>query len=955
MTPIRFFACTFAPPALWGLIASALLAPVACAATPSPDANRVTQAIDVDKRVALTERRAGWITQANDEGPVSDDLAMTHLALILKRSPERQRAFEQFLRDQNDPASPDYQHWLSPAEVGERFGATAHDLDAIADWLRSQGLGVDEISNSRTRIRFGGSAAAVSAAFATNLRYYRAGDAKRIANETDAQIPAALADAISSVAGLQTVRYRSALRMATPRPGSIDPVEIHPAGSNCSGSTCSYSVFPADFARIYNLDPVYAAGYKGSGQTIAVVGRSRVYAQDISRFQQLTGLPSGTPTVIVPPAGIDPGDPLTTCSDNSDPNCGNPSDQLFEQSEATLDVQRALGVAPEATIDLIVSANAGSNDGVNTAMDYAVDHDPVPAKILSISYTSCEADNGRAVAESLDDFFSQASAEGISVFVASGDAGVAGCASLNATPQADEPKTTNVICSSQYVTCVGGTQFADEENPDTYWSRTNSTYFLSALGYIPEGAWNEPLDSDGHPQLDATGGGVSAYIPTPSWQTGTGVPGSAGRYTPDVSLYSGTREGYFTCVAAHGGSCVVTGGSFTFISIGGTSASAPSFAGITALLNDKTGTAHGNINPRLYALAGIPGAAAFHDVTVASSGVTGCSLAIPSMCNNSTPGPNGLTGGVAGYLVGPGYDEATGLGSVNADNLITHWNDSNTSVNLDQVGLTGSWYNPATSGQGVVMEVVPDLNGAGQGLLFGGWFTFDVSAAGGQRWYSVQGSVSASSASATMPIYISEGGNFAAPPRVGVASIGEATFSFSDCSHGTLSYTFSDGSGRSGSIPLTRLGANSACSTDGSGAVPPSFLLSGAWYDPATSGQGFVFDINTAAHSLFLAWYTYAVNGQTIGGPASQRWYSIQATFTPGVSAYDGIPIFGTSGGVFNNATPVTTGQIGTASLHFQSCTAATLSYDFTSGANAGQHGTISLSRATPAVDGCTL
>jgi hypothetical protein len=934
-----------------GLIASAPLSPEVRAATPSPEADRVTQTIDVGKRVALGGRRAGWITPANDEGVVPNNLELTHLALNLKRSPERQRAFEQFLRDQHDPASPDYQRWLSPSEIGERFGATTHDLDAIADWLRSQGLGVDAISNSRTRIRFSGSAASVSAAFATNLRYYRAGGEKRIANETEAQIPAALADAISSVAGLETVRMHPALHTSPPR---LHSATIQPAASSCSGTDCSFAVFPADFAKIYDVNSVYAGGTSGAGQTIAVVGRSRVYDQDIYHFAQLAGRTPRLPTVIIPPDGTDPGDPLTTCPDDSAQYCGNPSDQLLDQSEASGDVQLATTAAPGATIDLIVSSATNSNDGVNIAIDYAIDHDPVPAKILSISFTSCEADNGRAVAESLDGFFSQAAAEGISVFVASGDAGVAGCASLDSAPQPGEPKTINVLCSSQYVTCVGGTAFADEADPTAYWSMTNGVGYLSALGYIPEGAWNEPLDTNGDPQLAATGGGISAYIPTPSWQVGTGVPGTAGRYVPDVSLHSDTREGYFTCIAAQGGPCSNVAGQFTFIPSGGTSMSAPALAGITALLNQKTGVAHGNINPRLYALAQNVGAAAFHDVTVATSGVTGCTLATPSMCNNSTPGPNGLSGGLTGYQVGTGYDLATGLGTVDAANLITHWNDANTSVNLDQVGLTGSWYNPATSGQGVVMQVVPDFYGSGQGLLFGGWFTYDVTAAGGQRWYSVQGQVSASSPSATMPVYVSEGGNFAAPPNVGVTPVGEATFSFSDCSHGTLTYTFNDGSGRSGSIPLTRLNGNVACTQTGPGQPPPSFLLSGTWYNPATSGQGFLFDINPLQHSLFIAWYTYAANGQQIGGAQSQRWYSIQGSYTAGVSSYDNIAIFETDGGAFNQSVPVTTTQVGTANLDFQNCSAATLSYTFTSGANSGQHGTIPLVRTSPAAAGCS-
>lgn len=926
----------------------------ASAATAPAAVDRVTQAVDSSHRIALTESRPAWVAPVNEVGAVPDNLALTHLSLVLKRSPERQAAFEALLAEQQDPASPNYHRWLSPTEVGERYGVSTHDIEAVRAWLGTQGLAVDAVSNGRTRINFSGNAAAVATTFATSLRYYRAGTDRRIANTNDAEIPLALAGVVASVQGLQTVRYRPALRMQAPRRASIS----QPDGTNCPnvpGQPCDHTIFPSDFNVIYDLTPLRARGIDGHGQTIAVIGRSRVYQPDIDNFTVQAELSMPTPTVIIPPDGIDPGPPLSTCPDDSSSTCGNPSDQVNDQFESTLDVQRASSAAPGAAIDLIISDNLNGQDGVNIALEYAVNHDPVPAKIISLSYSSCEADNGRSVAEGVDDFFSQAAAEGISVFVASGDAGVAGCASLDSPPSAGEPVTTNVLCS-QYVTCVGGTEFADHANPDLYWNSNNAEGFLSARGYIPEGAWNEPLDHDGDPQLAATGGGVSAYLPTPSWQAGTGVPGHAGRYTPDVSLSAATHEGYFSCIAALGGGCALVDGGFTYIPVGGTSASTPGLAAIGALLNQKTGAAQGNLNPRLYALAADTGAAAFHDVTVATSGVSGCSLAVPSMCNNSVPGTSGLTGGIPGYLVGNGFDLATGLGSVDAAHLVDNWSASAAGpVNLDQVGLTGSWYNPATSGQGVVMEVVPDLNGAGEGLLFGGWFTWDVTAAGGQRWYSVQGSVSATAASATMPIYISEGGNFAAPPRVGVSSVGQATFSFGDCSHGTLSYTFSDGSGRSGSIPLTRLGANSACSSDGNGPVPPTFLLSGAWYDPATSGQGLVFDINPASNSMFLAWYTYAVDGQAIGGPSSQRWYSIQATYTPGVSHYDNIAIYGTTGGVFNNATPVATASIGTASLHFQSCAAATLTYHFTSGENAGKQGSISLVRATPAVDGCSL
>ena len=926
---------------IW-LLPFALLCTSAIAAERAPAPDRVTATLDVSKRIALPARRADWVSPANDQGPVPDDLPLTHLAVTLKRSPERQQAFERLLREQQDPASPNYQHWLSPTEIGDRFGASAHDVDAISGWLTAQGLTIDTVSNSRTRIRFSGTAAAVSAAFATGLRYYQASGEKRIANVEAAQVPAAFADAIGAVTGLQSIRYRSALRART-------TTSLQPAGSNCEGATCTYNIFPADFDVIYNLSPVRQQGIDGSGQNIAVVGRSRVYEPDMLAFQQITGLATSYPTVIVPPNGTDPGTPFSTCSDDSSPSCGNPADRFGDQTEATLDVQRAGSTAPGATIDLIVSANTNSVDGVSIALDYAIDTDPVPAKILSVSFTSCEADNGRDTAESLDGYFGQAAAEGISVFVASGDAGVAGCASLDSAPDANEPESTNILCSSGNVTCVGGTQFADSEDPDAYWHSTNGPNFLSAIGYIPEGAWNEPLNGSGDTQLAASGGGVSAYIAKPSWQTGTGVPGTQGRYTPDISLHASTSEGYFTCMAAQNASCVVSAGRFSFISAGGTSASTPGMAGIAALLNQKMGAAQGNLNPRLYALAANPGNAVFHDVTLSSSGVSDCTLTQPSLCNNSTPGPTGLGDGLQGYAVGTGYDRATGLGSVNTANLFDNWSGSaGAAVNLDQFGLGGPWYNPATSGQGLVLQVIPDFYGAGQGLLFGGWFTFDVTAAGGQRWYSIQSQVSNTAAAATTPIYVSEGGNFDAPPAIGVEPVGQATLAFSDCTHGTMTYAFSDGSGRTGTIPLTRLGANVSCTADGdSSTIPPDSRLSGSWYDPATGGQGFVIDVNPVQGVLFGAWYTYAPDGQQIGGDASQRWYTVQATYAAGQHALENVGIFQASGGAFDDPTPVTTTQVGTANLRFLNCGAATLDYTFTAGAAAGRHGSIALSRTS--------
>ena len=205
-------------------------------------------------------------------------------------------------------------------------------------------------------------------------------------------------------------------------------------------------------------------------------------------------------------------------------------------------------------------------------------------------------------------------------------------------PDADGDSTTipvtqsasiNYICASSYATCVGGTEFADTTGG--YWSAQNGSGESSATSYIPEGAWNEP--TSGTKYRAGTGGGASNYIAKPSWQTGTGVPHDGMRDVPDVSLSSATHDGYVACLAYAGGDCSKQ----EFEVFGGTSAAAPGMAAIVALMNTATGTAAGNLNPLLYGLAANSANGVFHDVTESTTGVVGCSVSVPSMCNNSTP------------------------------------------------------------------------------------------------------------------------------------------------------------------------------------------------------------------------------------------------------------------------------------------------------------------------------
>ncbi|HTR79308.1 MAG TPA: S53 family peptidase, partial [Gemmatimonadaceae bacterium] len=612
--------------------------------------------------VFLHQRAVAWATPDRDAGAAGAGTVLTHLTVVLRRAPERQRAFEDFLRRQQDPASPDFHRWLTPEEVGARFGAPPDAIAAVSAWLGARGLQVDSVSSSRTRIAFSGTAAKVGAAFSTQLRKFAVNGEERIAPSASPQVPAALGGLIAAVHGLETVHERPNLG---PEATVRWPAE-RLKDTSCKSGTCSHYIWPADFTAIYDLNPAYATGINGAGQTIAIIGRANVYLADIENFQSRAVQPVKDPVTIIPPNGVDPGPPAS--APVSDPSA------IADQSEATLDVTRAASVAPGATIDLIASADSSTASGLSVAAAYAVDTTPVPAHIMSISFGACEQQAGEASVVYWDDLFSQATAEGISVFVSSGDAGAAGCDVQFKTPPANQVASPNYLCSSSFATCVGGTEFADASNASGYWRSQDTLGYGSALGYIPEGAWNEPFDGSNEVQAAGTGGGVSAFIATPWWQTGPGVPGKQGRYTPDISFTAAAHDPYASCQASLGGNCVPDGsGAFMFQTVFGTSASASSMAGVAALLNQQMQAPQGHLNPKLYAAATSGMAGMFNDITESSSAVASCDVTVPSMCNNSTAGPNGSGGGLAGYLLTPGYDLATGLGSLDVGRLLQGW------------------------------------------------------------------------------------------------------------------------------------------------------------------------------------------------------------------------------------------------------------------------------------------
>ena len=589
-----------------------------------------------------------WASAPNDAGSAPDNLPV-RLSFVLTRSSERQADFTRLLEDQQNPASPSFHKWLSPKQLGRLYGPTTHDLSAFAAWLNTQGLTLGEIAPSGMFITVNASTSTAAKALRTSFHYFSVNGASRLSAITEPSLPSQFAPIVGSISGLSQIAIFPMHHAASlPMPARTGNGSAAPQYTNSNSG--SHFITPSDFATIFDLKPVYNAGITGAGQKVAIIGRSQIATTDISEFESATGLTANLPNVVIPTDGVDPG--ITADGD---------------QSEATLDVDRVIGTAPKVQADLVVSGSAGGYDGIYVAAQYEVQHllDPV----MNISFGSCEVYAGPGGVSLWDTLFAQAASEGISVFVSAADSGAATCEPQFATPDSFQFRAINYICASSYATCVGATEPADTADPGQYWSSTNGAGLSSALSYIPEGAWNEPtttLSNGNTAYVSASGGGgASIFIPKPAWQQGIGVPADGARDIPDASFPGAAHDGYFACYAAGNGDCA--NNRFEYFS--GTSAAAPAYAAVTALLNQKTGGSQGNLNPLLYrTAANTP--TAFHDATPASSGVANCSIDLPSMCNNSTPSPTGLSGGLEGYALATGYDQATGLGSLDIANFL---------------------------------------------------------------------------------------------------------------------------------------------------------------------------------------------------------------------------------------------------------------------------------------------
>lgn len=594
--------------------------------------SRVHGPVDNANRVRLSGNLHPNARVEDDQGRMDPSQKLASLTLAIRPSAEQQAALEKLLAEQQDPASPNYQRWLTPEEYGARFGASDEDLAKVSDWLRQQNLTVAAVGRARNSIAFSGTAGDVERAFRTEMHRYLVRGRRHFANSTEPSIPVAFDAVIGGVQGLDDFRLQ-------PRS------KLTPRFTSASGF---HYLSPADLAVIYNIKPLYDGGYTGNGQKIVVVGQTQVDLTDTRQFRTRFQLPANDPDKILVPFRADPG--------VSDDDVG----------EANLDLQWAGAVAPDAKILYVYSNN------VLDAIPYAIDQNLAP--VISVSYGLCELATSRFTALAMQSWARQASAQGITWLNASGDSGGADCVRGASTNNGQ--LAVDLPAAVPEVTAVGGTEFA--ASGPAYWNSSNAPNGLSALQYIPETTWNDSQPGDPL----ATGGGSSIYFTKPVWQTGPGVPADNARNLPDVSL---------TASPENVGYLVYLQGRLT--SFGGTSAGAPALAGITALLNQYLTASGsqvlpgvGNINPQLYILAQ-RAPQAFHDIT------TGHNI-VDVVC---TVGSRNCVSGSYGYNAGPGYDQATGLGSVDAFALVSAWREqfgtrrSTPSVALVSSAAAVSW------------------------------------------------------------------------------------------------------------------------------------------------------------------------------------------------------------------------------------------------------------------------
>lgn len=624
--------------------------------------DRIQGVVDASNIAAVPGTAHPLAGSGLDQGRTNPSKVLSAVTVVFRLSPAQQADLNRLLREQQDPSSANFHKWLTPDQYASRFGLTDNDLAKVTNWVKAQGLQLGEISRNRTEITFSGTVSQIEHALQTEIHDYSVNGQRHFANATDVSFPAAFSAHVLAIRGLNDFHPKPHIHRVQPQ-----------FTSNLSGN---HFLEPGDFATIYNLGPLYSQGLDGSGQKIVVVGQTIISPTDIAAFRSASGLSANSPTLLlVPNEG-----PGMTCSG--------------DVTEADLDVEWSGGVAKGASV-LYVYAGVGSGGSctnrifdVFNALHYAITQNLGP--VISISYGNCEANIGSTNAKTFRQWVQQANSQGQTVVAAAGDDGAADC-DFNVA-SATHGLAVDIPASIPEVTGIGGTEFTGDAQATVasgcaaataFWSGSCSTTSgASALSYIPEMVWNDTTASIAANQGFAAGGGGASTFFTKvqaPWQTGPGVPSDGKRDVPDISLNaSNFHDPYLICSQSK---CVngFRDGSNNLTAVGGTSVGAPSFAGILAIINQATSSVgQANANTILYNLA-VSTPSAFHDTTTGNNKVP---------CTTGTT--NCASGGTIGFSAGANYDQASGLGSIDAFTLVTSWTGFSSSPGFSVVA------NPAT-------------------------------------------------------------------------------------------------------------------------------------------------------------------------------------------------------------------------------------------------------------------
>jgi hypothetical protein len=795
--------------------------------------DRIVQPIESSSRTLIAGSLHPLAKAESDQGLADNTKVLGGLAINFRRTARQEASLQALLQEQQEPGSPSYHKWLTPAQFGQQFGMTAADIAQVTAWLQQQGFTVTSTAASSNAIFFNGSVAAAERAFQTEIHNYSLNGETHFANSTQVSIPSALAGIVGSVRGLNDFRPKPRLQRSKLSPHFT------------SGISGSHFLSPGDIAVIYDLNPltggVAATGpYTGKGVTLAVVGQTDIVLSDITNFRAAAGLPANNPTVFTVPGTTPPSVPE-----------GAASGDLLETDT---DLEWSGGVAPAASVVLVTS------DNVFSSLQYAIQSpiNGITIPIISQSYGACESSLSTSDLMTIEGFLAQSNAQGQTIFLAAGDTGAADCDN-SSNPNAPITSATQGLAvdypgSSVYVTDVGGTEFmgdgtaaAPQTGAGTYWSANGSNDVVaSAKSYIPEMVWNDTTFSiNNGGGFSAGGGGASALFKKPSWQTGVpGIPADGVRDVPDVALDASVyHDPYLVCTQT-----LTDGSPNTYVSscqsnsfrlsdpgqqddqtfavtAGGTSFAAPEFAGLLSIIEQKvaSGGGLGNINPSLYKLASNPTtyASAFHDITTGNNQVP-CTPGSPNCPSGANP--------VIGYVAGTGYDLASGLGTVNANNLATAFaalvTATGTRTTLTASPGTSLTINEAVTFTATVAPNTVSLNPTGTVTFF------------------LDGS-------AQTPVVISGSGPFIATYKTDFATAG--THTVSATYSGDNTYTGSTAP----SVTLTIAASGTQPTTTAVTANPSTFALGSAVTLNAT--------ISGTTAGTLTGPVTFTTNGKTIG------------------------------------------------------------------------------------------